>query len=243
MPNQSINFKISLMDSLIMNLKGLLLTLHLLFCHSSLFATAGFAERINEFSKWISPAYYYFKLSMVISVIIFTTLLLINKDRIYQTICYICQYFRPYPSLAIITCGMPLAASLGIGASFIYLDNGIMSIFIIDAFLIIFLTFLSNRDFRNSIFLSPLFMILNTLLALSLVGASVLFILWCKSGWLEIRFGSECLAQPFFCLNNIWSGVDVFLLGILISLIFLFCGNLFRRITKIIKRNIRPLIR
>lgn len=60
----------SLMDSLIMNLKGLWLALLLLFCHSSLFATAGFAERINEhnyFQNTVAP--YFWSIIATMSII------------------------------------------------------------------------------------------------------------------------------------------------------------------------------
>lgn len=209
-----------------MNVLLLLLTFS-----SVAFAHAGVYDRFNEYRHWIFPAYLYCLIFGGLFMVAFGSTFYAMRKRITPKLEQFTQFLRQSSFWSIIVCGVLWSIPLGILGNLLYLIYWFFVFNIFGIILIIFSVFLSFKRCRNTFLFYPSFLKWNIIFVMSAICASVLFIILTKCGWL-IR-ETDCFilgyrrffSHPYDSIIEIWNCTNLFLFGILLSLIFYWIGN------------------
>lgn len=207
------------------------LAVALLAIPASTCTAAGFADAYYDHQQWIFPAYFYcliFGLLILFGMFIIS---LIYKTRTQEITIAISSYLIRHRILAIITTGVLWAIPLGIIVFVSYEVIWFMSIFLWLALMIAFPICLINRNFMAKCLFSPFGMKWISMISISAIAASLLFIILTNCNMLSgtditylarpNRFHPEFYIQthPYDSMEEIWSIPIVFIAEIPIAII------------------------
>lgn len=216
------------------------LAVTLLLIPAPAFAAAGFADAYHDHQQWIFPAYSYcltFGLLFLFGMFIIS---LICKTKIQETISAISSYFIRHRILAIIVTGVLLAIPLGIIGSVSWEIIWFLSNLPGLALMIAFPICLVNRNFREKCLLSQFGLKWTSMMSISAIVASLLFIILTN---LNLLSGTDVTylarpdrmhpdyynpTHPYDSLTEIWGMPLVFIAEIPIAIILYWMGLLNR---------------
>lgn len=202
------------------------------------YAAAGFADAYHDHQQWIFPAYSYcltFGLLFLFGMFILS---LICKTKTQETISAISSYLIRHRILAIIVTGVLWAIPLGIIGSVSWEIIWFLSILPSLALMIAFPICLVNRNFREKCLLSQLGLKWISMMSISAIVASLLFIILTN---LNLLSGTDVTylarpdrmhpdyynpTHPYDSLTEIWGMPLVFIAEIPIAIILYWLGLL-----------------
>lgn len=204
--------------------------LTLLTISSAAFATAGFAERFYEYHAWISPAYRCNLIFGVVFAVILTAFFLILRKPLNLKLSRVCKYLESHSSIAVVSIGILFSIPIGILCDTLYYLLWFIALIPIFGLTLIYPFALSFKRSRNSILRSHEILISAIIIAISVILASVCFIIFTKFGWLPhtnetYSSLSAELTHPFDSIKSIWSGTLIFMCETVLSLILLWIGK------------------
>lgn len=216
------------------------LAVTLLLIPAPAFAAAGFADAYHDHQQWIFPAYSYCLTFGLLFLFGMFTISLIRKTKTQETISAISSYLIRHRILAIIVTGVLLAIPLGIIGSVSWEIIWFLSILPGLALMIAFPICLVNRNFREKCLLSQLGLKWISMVSISAIVASLLFIILTN---LNLLSGTDVTylarpdrmhpdyynpTHPYDSLTEIWGMPLVFIAEIPIAIILYWMGLLNR---------------
>lgn len=214
------------------------LAVTLLLIPAPAFAAAGFADAYHDHQQWIFPAYSYCLTFGLLFLFGMFTISLIRKTKIQETISAISSYLIRHRILAIIVTGVLLAIPLGIIGSVSWEIIWFLSILPGLALMIAFPICLVNRNFREKCLLSQSGLKWTSMMSISAIVASLLFIILTN---LNLLSGTDVTylarpdrmhpnyynpTHPYDSLTEIWGMPLVFIAEIPIAIILYWMGLL-----------------
>ncbi len=216
------------------------LALLLSFVPSIAFAAAGFADAYNDHQRWIFPAYAYCLVFGLIVLLVLFILSLICKTKTRQILEHISVYLKRHRILAIVFTGVVLAIPIGIIGAVSWEIIWFLSIFPFMGLMVAFPIILVNKRFREKLLLSPFWLKWSSLVSISSITASLLFIILTNCDLLvgtnitylarpdRLHRGFYSPTHPYDSMKEIWF-MSLFFIGeIVISLMLYSLGNLNR---------------
>lgn len=220
------------------------LAIALLLIPGSVFATAAFADAYYNHRNWIFPAYYYclfFCLLLLFGMFIISLIYETKTQEITGAISY---YLIRHRILAIIVTGVLLAIPLGIIGSVSWEIIWFLSILPALALMLAYPMSLVNRSFREKYLLSPCMIKWSSMLSISAIVASLLFIIltnWNLLSGTDITYFARPdrlhpdyynPTHPYDSLKEIWGMPLVFIAEIPMAFILYWFGLLNRYLCK-----------
>ncbi len=230
------------------------LAIALLLIPAPAFAAAGFADAYYNHQQWIFPAYLY---CLIFGLLILSGMFIISliyKTKTQEIISAVSSYLIRHRILAIIVTGVLLAIPLGLIGSVSWEIIWFISIFPGLALMIAFPLCLTNRHFREKCMLSPFMIKWTSMLSISAVVASLLFIILTHLHLLpdtdvtylawpdRLHREFHHPTHPYDSMKEIWSMPLVFIAEIPIAIILYYVGLLTRQVQQRISRGAKPTI-
>lgn len=201
------------------------------------FGRAGIADAFYDFQEWVFPAYLSCLILGAITFIVLTILAYRFRVAVKCWFSNKSAYFREHPFLGVIIAGLLLSIPVGIILSVLWQLLWFMAIIPFMGVVCSFPFLLAIGKFRNKCFLNPGFLKWSSIISLSAVIASLLFIGLIETNLLpledstvlmRIRGGLNIATHPFDSLKDIWSSSMVLSCEIVLSLLFVALGKIFR---------------
>lgn len=208
------------------------------------YAAAGFADVYHDRQQWIFPAYFY---CLIFGLLLLSGLFIISliyKTKTQEIISAISSHLIRHRILAIIVTGVLLAIPLGIIGSVSWEIIWFLSILPGLALMIAFPICLVNRNFREKCLLSQLGMKWASMISISAIVASLLFIV--LTNW-HLLSGTDITylacpdrlhpnyynqTHPYDSMEEIWGMPLVFIAEIPIAIILYWMGLLNRYLSR-----------
>lgn len=202
------------------------------------YAAAGFADAYHERQQWIFPAYFY---CLIFGLVILFGMLIISlmcRTKTQEITGAISSYLISHRILAIIVAGVLLAIPLGVIGSVSWEIIWFLSIIPALALMLAFPMSLVNRTFREKYMLSACMIKWTSMLSISAIIASLLFIVLTN---LNLLSGTDITylarpnrlhpdfyhpSHPYDSLKEIWSIPLFFIVEIPIAVILYWLGLL-----------------
>lgn len=204
------------------------------------YAAAGFADAYHDHQQWIFPAYFY---CLIFGLLLLSGLFIISlicKTKTQEITSAISSYLIRHRILAIVVTGVLLAIPLGIIGSVSWEIIWFLSILPALALMLAFPMSLVNRTFREKYLLSPCMIKWSSMLSISAIVASLLFII--LTNW-NLLPGTDVTylarpnrlhpdyynpTHPYDSLKEIWGSPLLFIVEIPIAIILYWFGLLNR---------------
>ena len=220
----------------------------IIFLFSSLFCfgRAGFADAFYDFQAWVYPAYL---TCLIIGTCILALLTFLSwrfRIRTNRMCTKASEYLKTHSLLGVLVAGVLLAITLGIAMSVLWQLIWLMAIF---AFIVIIYGFpfvLAIGRFRNKFLLNKNVLKWESILAISAIVASIIFIALIEfkllpfsedSIFARSRSGLYLTAHPWDSLRDIWTVSGLMIIEVVFSMLFVFTGNGIRYIYRKFKKN------
>lgn len=213
-------------------------TILLLSIPSFTFAAAGFADAYDEYTQWILPAYTYCLRFGLVSLLVLIIPALIWRTKIREFIEPLSRYLVRHRVLAIMFTGILFGISLGIIATAYEATCGLIAAYHLMGMMIGFPWMLANRRFREKCLLYPLCIKWGLMVFISLIIASLLFVILTNHHLLSgtnityvtrqhvIDRSFIPLTHPYDSLKKIWFMPLFFIYETIIPLLLLGAGKL-----------------
>lgn len=216
------------------------LSIALLLIPTPAFAAAGFADAYHDHQQWIFPAYFY---CLIFGLLLLSGLFIISlicKTKTQEITSAISSYLIRHRILAIVVTGVLLAIPLGIIGSVSWEIIWFLSILPALALMLAYTMSLVNRSFRENYLLSPCMIKWSSMLSISAIVASLLFII--LTNW-NLLSGTDVTyfarpdrlhpdyynpTHPYDSLKEIWGSPLLFIVEIPIAVILYWFGLLNR---------------
>lgn len=216
------------------------LSIALLLIPTPAFAAAGFADAYHDHKQWIFPAYFY---CLIFGLLLLSGLFIISlicKTKTQEITSAISSYLIRHRILAIVVTGVLLAIPLGIIGSVSWEIIWFLSILPALALMLAYPMSLVNRSFREKYLLSPCMIKWSSMLSISAIVASLLFII--LTNW-NLLSGTDVTyfarpdrlhpdyynpTHPYDSLKEIWGSPLLFIVEIPIAVILYWFGLLNR---------------
>lgn len=201
------------------------------------FAAAGFADRYYDHQQWIIPAYRHCLIFGLLILFVLGVISLIFRTKTQKVTGAISSFLIRHRILAIIVTGVLLAIPLGITISASWEIIWLMAMFPALASIVALPICLANRRFREKFMLSPRVIQWTSMLSVSAIAASLLFIVLTNHHMLsgtDITHVAgrvppyEYLTHPYGSMKEIWSMPLFFIAEIPVAII-LYCFGLLNR--------------
>lgn len=209
-----------------------------LFLISTLLCFAGLADSANEYRAWVKPAYITCAVSGSVWFVILALLTWIYREKTCRIYSKVSEFLKMHNLLGVIATGVLIAIPLTILYDVGWHVYRFAVFPLLIPTIILMPLLLSYGRFRNKILLNQRVLKWMSILAVSAILASVVFVLLVKIKvvpfWDSILFekGSEdnypFYTHPWDSLVNIWGGITINLLEVLGAMILVGCGNVIR---------------
>lgn len=209
------------------------------------FAAAGFADRYYDHQHWIIPAYRHCLIFGLLILFVLGVISLIFRTKTREVTGAISSFLIRHRILAIIVTGVLLAIPLGITISASWEIIWLMAMFPALASIVALPICLANRRFREKFMLSPRVIQWTSMLSVSAIAASLLFIVLTNhhmlSGTDIIHVAGrvppyEYLTHPYGSMKEIWRMPLFFIAEIPIAIIIYCFGLLNRHLSRTISK-------
>ena len=216
------------------------LSIALLLIPTPAFGAAGFADAYHDHQQWIFPAYFY---CLIFGLLLLSGLFIISlicKTKTQEITSAISSYLIRHRILAIVVTGVLLAIPLGIIGSVSWEIIWFLSILPALALMLAYPMSLVNRSFREKYLLSPCMIKWSSMLSISAIVASLLFIIltnWNLLSGTDITYFARPdrlhpdyynPTHPYDSLKEIWGSPLLFIVEIPIAVILYWFGLLNR---------------
>lgn len=216
------------------------LSIALLLIPTPAFAAAGFADAYHDHQQWIFPAYFY---CLIFGLLLLSGLFIISlicKTKTQEITSAISSYLIRHRILAIVVTGVLLAIPLGIIGSVSWEIIWFLSTLPALALMLAYPMSLVNRSFREKYLLSPCMIKWSSMLSISAIVASLLFIIltnWNLLSGTDITYFARPdrlhpdyynPTHPYDSLKEIWGSPLLFIVEIPIAVILYWFGLLNR---------------
>lgn len=213
----------------------------------------GIVGQSHNYKTWIYPATIYNLKLFIAFLIVFAFVYFIFRRPLVITFNRFSSYLRIHSTLAVIVCGVLYWVPFGLIIQALdYYDSGqfdgdwVYIIFVLSIFLGSIILLAYGR-FRNKVLISPLFLKVSSAVVLSVICASMMFIILNEAGILNIDnctyYGNKhghiyiYPTNPFGSVISIWKYPVYSNWLIIYSLIILWTGNAYRWLKTKIGKN------